>query len=179
MRTMLSMSAILAITLLACGPGHPPSPPPQDVKSKTTPGTRPTPTKKADGQEEIVGEVDRIPAEPKRRRMVIWGKVQRIIEKKHDQLPEAKPISTGGVGDPVTEIKNGTSFNLTLYFAGKCAHHTKVPPMGKVTAVFCPGTYNIAAVVDNQDYLPLVRQDQKFEGGVSYLLQVVVKQRPQ
>lgn len=177
MRTVLSTSAVVvaALVLARCsGPGRPPAPPPEDVKSRTIQARPPDKP-----QEEITGDVERIPAEPKRRKMVIWGRVQRIIEKKHDVLPEAKPVSTGGVGDPVTEIKNGTPFNLTLYFAGKCAHHTKVPPNGSITAVFCPGTYNIAAVVDNDAYLPLVRQDQKFEGGVAYLLQVVVKQRPQ
>lgn len=162
-----------ALALLACSSQ---SRPPKTVKNTTT-----TQQSKdvAAQQGEIIGEVERIPADPEKRRIVIWGKVHRIMEAKHGELPEAKPVSTGGVGDPVATIENSTPFPLTLWFSGKCAHHTEVPPREKVTAAFCPGTYHIAAVVDNKDYLPLVRENQKFEGGVAYVLQVVVKQRPE
>lgn len=39
MRTMPSFTAILAVLFFArCGPGHPPAPPPEDIKSKTVSG---------------------------------------------------------------------------------------------------------------------------------------------
>jgi hypothetical protein len=166
-----------AAALMACGPGSKTPPPrdPGDVKKRTIAATH----KDGKAEEgEIVGKVERLPTDPKRRKMVIWGKVTRIMEKKHRELPEAKVVSQGGVGDPVTEIKNETPFNLTLWFAGQCAHHTEVKAMTTATVVFCPGKYNIAAVVDNRDFLPLVRQNQEFKGGTAYVLQVVVKQRP-
>jgi hypothetical protein len=170
------VTLLVSMFAAACGSSTK-APPPRDpgdvdVKSKTIS------TARKDDEGEIVGKVERLPADPKRRKMVIWGKVTQIIEKKHDQLPEVKVVSQGGVGDPVTEIKNETPFNLTLWFAGQCAHHTEVKAGTTATVVFCPGQYNIAAVVDNKNFLPLVRENQEFKGGTAYVLQVVVKQRP-
>lgn len=114
----------------------------------------------------------------KRKRMRIWGSVQRIIEKKHGKLPQLETVSKGGIGDPVTEIINDTPYKLTLWFAGKCAHQTEVPKRGRITAVFCPGTYHLAAMVANKEYLPLVREHQTFKGGMGYKLSIIIKQRP-
>lgn len=87
-------------------------------------------------------------------------------------------VSSATVGDPVTRIHNETEFKLTIWFAGKCSHQTEVPPSSTITAVFCPGTYQIAAVVDNEDYLPLVREDQKFASGIGYELKFIIKKKP-
>ena len=114
----------------------------------------------------------------KRKRMRIWGSVQRIIEKKHGKLPKLETTSKGGVGDPVTEIINDTPYKLTIWFAGKCAHQTEVPKRGRIIAVFCPGTYHLAAMVDNKEYLPLVREHQTFKGGMGYKLSIIIRQRP-
>lgn len=130
-----------------------------------------------DKKPRIVGDVEKVES-PRRKRMRIWGRVERIISNKHGQLPPLEKVSDGGVGDPVAEIINETRFELTIWFAGKCAHKTKVPPRGRITAVFCPGTYHIAAMVNNKEYLPLVREDQKFDGGVGYQLKVIIKKRP-
>ena len=110
--------------------------------------------------------------------MRIWGHVQRIIEKKHGKLPALQTVKKGGVGDPVTEIINDTPYKLTIWFAGKCAHETDVKPRGRIIAVFCPGSYHLAAMVDNKEYLPLVRENQVFEGGKGYKLSIIIKQRP-
>ena len=116
---------------------------------------------------------------PKQRKMRIWGSVKRIIEKNHGKLPELETVSKSGVGDPVTEILNETAFKLTIWFAGPCAHQTEVPPRGRILAVFCQGSYHIAAMVDNKEYLPLVRENQQFEPGRGYKLSIIIKQRPQ
>ena len=172
----MRVACVIALVLVGCGTpaSTPPKSSPTRVKHGGAPASRPA----GAATQEIVGQVERIPADPVRRKIVIWGKVQRIITTRHDELPEAKAVSQGGVGDPLTQIRNSTPFDLTIYFAGPCAHHTRLPSGANVTAAFCAGTYNIAAVVDAKDYLPLVRENQEFKGGVGYVLQVVIRQRP-
>jgi hypothetical protein len=142
-----------------------------------TPGSQQGQTTESKKRPRIVGDVERVDS-PRRKRMRIWGRVEKIINDKHGQLPPLEKVSDGGVGDPVAEIINETQFELTIWFAGKCAHKTLVPPRGRITAVFCPGTYHIAAMVNNNEYLPLVRENQKFDGGVGYQLKVIIKKRP-
>jgi len=170
-------SVILALSL-GCGSAAPPSETPQGVNKPNETHRTGTTDQQVQKHNRIVGKVERLPDDPKRRRIIIWGKVQKIIGSEHDQLPPAQAVSHGGVGDPVTEIRNSTPYGMTIWFAGPCAHHTTVPSGGTVTSAFCGGTYNIAAVVDDTGYLPLVRANQEFKGGVGYVLQLVIKQRP-
>jgi hypothetical protein len=149
----------------------------QKSSPETPANQRETPATADKKKPRIVGEIESVES-PRRKRMRIWGRVEKIISAKHGQLPPLQKVSDGGVGDPVAEIVNETQFELTIWFAGKCAHKTKVPPRGKITAVFCPGSYHIAAMVDNKEYLPLVRENQKFDGGVGYQLKVIIKKRP-
>jgi hypothetical protein len=117
--------------------------------------------------------------EARARRIKIIGTVHRIMEKEHGSLPPLTPVSKGGAGDPVVEIVNDTDFALTIWFAGKCAHRSYVPPAKKSTELFCPGTYDVAAVVDSPDYMPLVREGQEFAGGVRYQLRIIIRRRPE
>jgi hypothetical protein len=123
----------------------------------------------------IVGEVERVEA---RRRMKIWGKVEAIRKAEHGELPPLTTTAAGGVGDPVTEIRNQTADQLTVWFAGKCSHQVDVPATANVTAVFCPGTYNIAAMLGDKNFLPLVREDQEFTAGMQYRLDFFVEKAP-
>lgn len=167
---MRALSLFVATLWLGCSSAPPKSP----EHAKRDPAT----AEKAQPKR-IVGEVDRSPGEvAQARRIRIWGKVHHIIQNEHGELPRARQVSAGGVGDPVTEIRNVTPFRLTLWFAGSCSHQTEVKPASSTTVVFCPGTYHIAAEVEERDYLPLVRENQEFKAGMRYILQVVVKQRP-
>jgi hypothetical protein len=137
-----------------------------------TAGSRPV---GGDPQGKIEGDVERM---QRRKHMKIWGQVERIRSGKHGQLPELTTESSGGEGDPVTKIRNQTSFKLTIWFAGKCSHQVEVPAGTDVTAIFCAGKYNLAAMVDDRAFLPLVREDQDFEKGVLYKLEFFVQKRP-
>jgi hypothetical protein len=117
--------------------------------------------------------------ERKRRRVRIWGEVERIRSGKHGSLPPLTTTAKGGLGDPVTKIQNGTQYGLTIWFAGPCSHEVHVKPKTTVTAVFCAGSYNLAAMVDTTTFLPLVREQQDFEVGVEYLLNFFVEKQPQ
>jgi hypothetical protein len=121
----------------------------------------------------ISGELER-----KQRRMKIWGQVERLRRGKHGDLPPVTATARGGVGDPVTEIKNDTRFTLTIWFAGPCGHQVEVKPRTALTAVFCAGTYNLAAMVEEKSFLPLVRENQQFEEGVQYKLEFFVERPP-
>lgn len=123
----------------------------------------------------IEGEVERT---ARQRHMRIWGQVERIRAGVHGQLPPLTTTASGGAGDPVTKIRNQTQFKLTIWFAGKCSHQVEVPPETDVTAIFCAGRYNLAAMVDDRAFLPLVREDQDFEKGVEYRLDFFVKKAP-
>ena len=123
----------------------------------------------------IEGEVERT---DRRKRMHIWGKVERIRNSAHGELPPLTATPSGTGGDPVTKIRNQTQFKLTIWFAGKCSHEVEVPAATDVTAAFCAGRYNLAAAVDDSGFLPLVREDQDFENGVQYLLEFFVKKPP-
>jgi hypothetical protein len=166
----LWMLLMLLMPLIGCS-----SPPTKSPEH----GTRgPAPAGKAKPKQ-IVGEAERSSGQlAETRRIRIWGKVHHIIQNEHGELPRARQVSAGGVGDPVTEIRNVTPFKLTLWFAGTCSHQTEVKPASSTTVVFCPGTYHIAAEVEEKEYLPLVRENQEFKAGMRYILQVVVKQRP-
>ncbi len=122
----------------------------------------------------IEGELER-----KRRKIRIWGEVERIRAGKHGALPPLTTTAKGGLGDPVTKIENGTKYGLTVWFAGPCSHELRVKPKTTVTAVFCAGSYNLAAMVDTSAFLPLVREQQEFEVGVEYLLNFFVEKQPQ
>jgi len=132
-------------------------------------------TRSGTGSGQIVGEVERVAAG---RRMKIWGKVEAIRKGKHGELPPLTTTASGGVGDPVTEIRNQTAGQLTIWFAGKCGHQVDVPATANVTAVFCPGTYNIAAMLEDKNFLPLVREDQEFIAGMKYRLDFFVEKAP-
>jgi hypothetical protein len=123
----------------------------------------------------IEGEVERT---ARQRHMRIWGQVERIRAGAHGKLPPLTTTASGGAGDPVTKIRNQTQFRLTIWFAGKCSHQVDVPPETDVTAIFCAGRYNLAAMVDDRAFLPLVREDQDFEKGVQYRLDFFVKKAP-
>ena len=114
----------------------------------------------------------------RRKHMKIWGQVERIRSGKHGQLPALTAESSGGEGDPITKIRNQTQFKLTIWFAGKCSNQVEVPAGTDVTAIFCAGRYNLAAMVDESAFLPLVREDQDFEKGVQYKLEFFVKKPP-
>jgi hypothetical protein len=126
-------------------------------------------------RDKIVAEVERIAA---RKRMKIWGQVERLRKSDHGELPPLTATSTGGAGDPVTDISNQTPAKLTIWFAGKCSHQVDVPASTKITTVFCPGTYNIAAMLEDNAFLPLVREEQEFTAGVRYRLDFFVKKPP-
>jgi hypothetical protein len=155
------------------GPQDPSSrpslPPPSSRPTTSAPTSRPA----ASGGT-IEGELER-----KRRRVRIWGEVERIRSGKHGSLPPLTTTAKGGLGDPVTKIENGTRYALTIWFAGPCSHEVQVKPKTTVTAVFCAGTYNLAAMVDTSAFLPLVREQQDFEVGVEYLLNFFVEKQPE
>lgn len=173
------VSACFVALFAACGPTPPPARTAGTGGGAAGNASASGASSRGPGEQRIVGTLARSPAERARRKRIrIWGKVKRVIAGEHGELPPLRRTSEDGIGDPVTQISNETTFGLSVWFAGKCAHKTEVPARGKVTAVFCPGTYHIAAVVDSEDYLPLVREDQTFEAGVGYLLQFIVKKRP-
>lgn len=181
MRPMLHVMTTLALLLShacsGCGAGQDTKTGGEAAKASPEPaGPQTQPAVKGGQRMRITGDVGL--ESLKRKRMRIWGSVQRIIEKKHGKLPKLETTSKGGVGDPVTVIINDTPYKLTLWFAGKCAHQTEVPKRGRITTVFCPGTYHLAAMVDNKEYLPLVREHQTFEGGMAYKLSIIIRQRP-
>jgi hypothetical protein len=138
-------------------------------------GTGTVASRPGDPQGKIEGDVERM---QRRKQMKIWGQVERIRSGKHGQLPEITAESSGGEGDPVTKIRNQTQFKLTIWFAGKCSHQVEVPAGTDVTAIFCAGKYNLAAMVDDRAFLPLVREDQDFEKGVQYKLEFFVQKSP-
>lgn len=169
---------IVAATGLGCGsPGaKPPETGPRTGGGTTSPEKPASQPGAHPGQ--IVGEIEREAPGGGKRRMRIWGQVHRVKSGEHGALPPAAPVSAGGLGDPVTEIRNDTQFELTIWFAGKCPQEVKVPSRTSKMIAFCPGTYHIATEVEDKDYLPLIRENQEFKAGTGYLIQVVVKRRP-
>ncbi len=166
-----SIVAALILTLSACG----------STQGKGV--EHPPVAKKADDAPtsgKIEGDLQQINTEElTRKKMKIWGEVERIRKTKHAKLPPLTATLTGGKGDPVTEISNKTQTTLTIWFAGECSHQVKVPKDATVTTVFCPGSYNIAAMVDDNAFLPLLREGQLFKAGVHYRLDFFVKKSPQ
>lgn len=122
----------------------------------------------------IEGEVE----VKRRQRMRIWGQVERIRRAAHGTMPPITAVDRGGIGDPMTEIRNQTRFRLTIWFAGKCAQKVDVKPQSNLTVFFCAGDYNLAALVDDSAFLPLVRENQSFEPGVHYRLDFFVEKPP-
>jgi hypothetical protein len=174
------VAALLAVTILvSCGPTPSPktgTPPGGGAGTGTGTGQVGAGTGSgAAKRDKIVADVERIAA---RKRMKIWGQVERLRKSDHGQLPPLTTTSTGGVGDPVTDISNQTPAKLTIWFAGKCSHQVDVPASTTITAVFCPGSYNIAAMLEDNAFLPLVREEQEFTEGVRYRLDFFVKKPP-
>jgi hypothetical protein len=162
--------AAVMLLFLALGCGGP-----QNTGGSTTPpnpGLGPESTREAP-RGNIEGEVER-----REQRMKIWGQVERIRKGSHRQLPPLTATATGEKTDPVTEIHNQTRFHLTILFAGDCGHQVEVGPKTTVTTVFCAGTYNLAALVNDAAFLPLVREGQDFGNGVKYRLDFFVEKPP-
>ncbi len=162
-----SAAVLLVFLLLACGG-------PQRTGASSKP---PNPALVATGTSAprgtIEGEVER-----RERRMKIWGRVERIRQGEHRPLPALTATATGDQSAPVTEIRNQTRFHLSVFFAGDCGQQVEVAPKTTVTAVFCAGTYNLAALVNDATFFPLLRESQDFNNGVKYRLDFFVEKPP-
>lgn len=165
-----SIAAVLILALFGCGA-------PQSKGAAHPPGSNGVHHDPAEAK--IEGDLQQLDEdEATRRKMKIWGEVERIRKNQHAKLPPLTATLTGGKGDPVTAINNQTNTMLTIWFAGECSHQVQVPQGATVTTVFCPGDYNIAAMVDDNAFLPLLREGQGFQAGVHYRLDFFVKKPP-
>jgi hypothetical protein len=167
-RSLLLVALLLTASLLgpACATGSAGSSPP--------PAAAPA---KEKGR--IEGTLERSPEDPQqKKRMKIWGQVKLIMDSEHGDLPQFQTVSKGGIGDPVAHLANHTDVPLTIWFSGPCAHTIDVPAKKTILDAFCAGSYNIAAVIADKKFLPLVREKQDFEGGVAYSLDFFVLKPP-
>lgn len=146
---------------------------------------RPQPNSAADtrtlgGREEAAKaeEKKRIEGELRARRMKIWGEVRLILKNKHAQLPELEKQSTDSAEEPHATVVNGTPYGLTVWLAGPCLQKLDLPPQTEKSVQFCAGKYVVAAKVSAATFLPLVREDQRFEVGVRYTLRIQVQRAP-
>ncbi len=117
-------------------------------------------------------------AKRRQRNQHIVGEVRAILKAKHSALPELEAQTTDSKEEPTARVINETPYPLTVWFAGPCSQKLETPARGHTEIRLCTGTYNIAAKVESPDFFPLVRENQLFDRGMDYVLQIIIRAEP-
>jgi hypothetical protein len=99
---------------------------------------------------------------------------------RHGALPplERREPDTSPDAWPSVTIVNDTPHALVVWFAGPCARTVGLGPSAEHRVEVCEGTYEIAAELSSDDYLPFVGQGDDLESGYAYSLTFYVVAEP-
>ncbi|MCK5799359.1 MAG: hypothetical protein KAI47_19345 [Deltaproteobacteria bacterium] len=117
-------------------------------------------------------------AKRRQRNQHIVGEVRAILKAKHSALPELEAQTTDSKEEPTVRVINETPYPLTVWFAGPCSQKLETPARGHTEIRLCTGTYNLAGKVESPDFFPLVRENQVFDRGMDYVLQIIIRAEP-
>ena len=112
------------------------------------------------------------------RESVAAGVRQRAAQN-HGALPPvnreeaATPDSWPGI-----IVQNDTPHGLVVWFSGACPRTVALAPGAHFDGEVCEGTYDIAAELSSDDYLPFVGEENILEPGYSYSLTFYVVAAP-
>ncbi len=158
----LSLLPVLAV-LVACG-AAPPPPPPEPlivtIEEVTDVGDHPL------AAEESQLMSDRVAT----RRQGEHGALPAVEQQEGAASPDAWPL----VG-----IKNDTPHGLVVWFSGPCPRTVALIPGAEQVAELCEGTYDIAAELAADDFLPFANEGDELENGYLYGLSFYVVAEPQ
>ncbi|MAT23834.1 MAG: hypothetical protein CMN29_02530 [Sandaracinus sp.] len=97
----------------------------------------------------------------------------------HGELP---PLERAGEAQPdawpTVTLRNATDHGLVTWFSGPCARTVALAPGGEVTVELCEGTYDLAAELSAEGFLPFVGEGEQVENGVAYEITFYVVRTP-
>ena len=109
----------------------------------------------------------------------VAARVRQRKAQSHGALPPvnreeaATPDSWPGV-----IVQNDTPHGLVVWFSGACPRTIALAPGAHFDGEVCEGTYDIAAELSSDDYLPFVGEENELEPGYSYSLTFYVVAAP-
>ncbi len=112
-------------------------------------------------------------------REVVEADVESRRAARHGELPDVDR-SEAETPDawPGLAVRNDTPHGLVVWFAGPCPRTVAIPPGGAFEGEVCEGTYDIAAELASEDYVPFVGEENALENGYAYSLTFYVLARP-
>ena len=170
--------ALLGIST-ACGGGDVAPDPDPDLEDTEGGDTEPAAFPPLQVSIEEVSDIGDDPLVQHEVRLMAAG-VARRRRGEHGALPEMVASQDDTAADewPKVTIRNDTQHGLVVWFAGPCPRTVALAATGEHTVELCEGTYDIAAQLSADDFLPFVGEDEEVENGYGYSLAFYVVAEP-